>query len=123
MADNSETLTPIDTSSLVDKVYDYLLKRIIEGEIKYGETLSIKILAEELQVSTMPVREALKRLEYERIVEIKPRSSCQIRIPTKPEIHDIYNLREVLELFAIRRYKENPDASKLKELQEITEKM
>ncbi len=123
MANNSETLTPIDTSSLVDKVYDYLLKRIIEGEVKYGETLNIKILADELQVSTMPVREALKRLEYERIIEIKPRSSCQIRIPTKPEIHDIYELREVLELFAIRKYKEHSDVSKLKRLREITEKM
>ena len=58
---NSEK--PIDTSSLVDKVYNYLLKRIIEGELKYGDVLNIKKLSEELTVSTMPVREGSGRVE------------------------------------------------------------
>lgn len=115
--------TPIDTSSLVDKVYGYLLKKIIEGDLKYGDTLNIKKLSEELAVSTMPVREALKRLEYEKIVEIKPRSSCQIRIPSKTEIKEIYELREVLELFAIRKFRENHDPSRLDRLREVTKQM
>lgn len=115
--------TPIDTRSLVDKVYDYLLKKIIEGELKYGDALSIKKLSEELAVSTMPVREALKRLEYERIVEIKPRSSCQIRVPSKMEIREIYEVREVLELYAIRKFLEHHDASRLTRITEITEQM
>lgn len=55
----------IDTRSLVDKVYDYLLGQIIDGEIKYGDNLKIQELAEQLCVSAMPVREALKRLQYE----------------------------------------------------------
>lgn len=115
--------TPIDTSSLVDKVYDYLLKKLIEGELKYGDGLNIKRLSEELAVSTMPVREALKRLEYEKIVEIKPRSSCQIRIPSKTEIREIYDLREVLELYAIRKFRERHDPSRLVRLREITDLM
>lgn len=117
------TESVIDTRSLVEKVYDFLLGRIIEGEFKYGETLNIKKQADELHVSTMPVREALKRLEYEKIVEIKPRSRCQIRIPSKKEIKEIYELREVLELYAIKKFREKHDASKLVRLQEITEEM
>jgi len=119
----ARTDTPIDTSSLVDKVYGYLLKKIIEGELKYGDALKIKKLSEELAVSTMPVREALKRLEYEKIVEIKPRSSCQIRIPSKTEIREIYELREVLELYAIQKFREHHDASRLARIREITRQM
>jgi DNA-binding GntR family transcriptional regulator len=104
-------------------VYGYLLKKIIEGELKYGDVLNIKKLSEELAVSTMPVREALKRLEYEKIVEIKPRSSCQIRIPSKIEIREIYELREVLELYAIRKFRDQHDASRLVRIREITDLM
>ena len=119
----AKTETPIDTSSLVDKVYGYLLKKLIEGDLKYGDVLNIKKLSEELTVSTMPVREALKRLEYEKIVEIKPRSSCQIRIPSKTEIREIYELREVLELYAIRKFRGNHDPSRLARIREITDQM
>lgn len=36
---------PFDIKSLVDKVYEYLLQRIIEGKIKYGETINTKMIA------------------------------------------------------------------------------
>jgi DNA-binding GntR family transcriptional regulator len=120
---SEETVAIIDTRSLVDKVYDFLLGRIIEGDFKYGETLNIKKQADELNVSTMPVREALKRLEYEKIVEIKPRSNCRIRIPSKQEIREIYELREVLELHAIKKFRQNHDVQKLIQLQDITRQM
>jgi DNA-binding GntR family transcriptional regulator len=113
----------IDTRSLVDKIYDYLLGQIIDGEIKYGDTLRIQDLAEQLHVSTMPVREALKRLQNERIVDIKPRSSCKLRIPSKSEVIEIYELREVLELHAITKFQQYFDKSRLEKLHEITESM
>ena len=113
----------IDTRSLVDKVYDYLLGQIIDGDIKYGDNLKIQELAEQLRVSTMPVREALKRLQYERIVDIKPRSCCSLRIPSKSEVIEIYELREVLELHAITKFQQNFDKSRLGRLHEITEGM
>lgn len=113
----------IDTRSLVDKIYDYLLGQIIDGEIKYGNTLKIQELAEQHHVSTMPVREALKRLQYEKIVDIKPRSACKLRIPSKSEVIEIYELREVLELHAITKYQQNFDKSRLATLHDITESM
>ena len=51
--------------SLVDRVYEHLLEQIISGAVRYGDTISIKGVAARLSVSSMPVREALKRLEYE----------------------------------------------------------
>ena len=115
--------TPIYKTSLVDQTYEYLLDRIITNEISYGENLNIKDLSETLGISTMPIREAIKRLEYERLVEVKPRSSCQVRYPDKEEINSIYELREALELFAIRKFLKNHDPSRLKQLETITNDM
>lgn len=93
----------IDTSSLVDRVYEYLLDQIVTGAINYGDNISIKQIAAELNVSTMPVREAVKRLEFEQVVSIKPRSSCRVRKPSRKMIMEVYELREVLELYAVSK--------------------
>ena len=114
-------MSEIDTRSLTDRVYDYLLERIIAGAIKYGETLSIRAIAEELKISTMPVREAVKRLAFEQIVEIKPRSSCQVKVPTRSTIADVYDAREMLELHALSKSLNRPDPEKLAALWRIVE--
>ncbi|MGA2761881.1 MAG: GntR family transcriptional regulator [Spirochaetia bacterium] len=88
-------------SSLVDRVYEYLLDQIISGAIRYGDTISIKGVAGRLSVSSMPVREALKRLEFEGVVDIRPRSSCAVRVPSRKTILEVYALREALEVFAL----------------------
>lgn len=113
----------IFTTSLVDQVYQYLLEKIISNELSYGDNLNIKELSETLGISTMPVREAIKRLEYDRVVEIKPRSSCQIRVPDTAEITSIYELREALELFAIKKFLKNFVPSKLEVLENIVTQM
>jgi DNA-binding GntR family transcriptional regulator len=88
-------------SSLVDRVYEHLLEQIISGAIRYGDTISIKGVANRLSVSSMPVREALKRLEFEGVVDIKPRSSCTVRVPSRKTILEVYALREALEVYAL----------------------
>ncbi len=90
-----------ETRSRVDTVYEHLLDKIISGSIRYGDTISIKKVAGELSVSSMPVREAVKRLEFEGVVTIKPRSACTVRVPTRRMILEVYQLREALESFAL----------------------
>lgn len=116
-------MTLIDTRSLVDKVYEYLLEHIITGAIQYGDTISIKSVAQELNVSTMPVREALKRLACEQIVEIRPRSTCQVKIPTQQVVADTYELRELLELHALKKIIPQLDPARLGRLREIVADM
>ncbi|MEI6873867.1 MAG: GntR family transcriptional regulator [Spirochaetota bacterium] len=113
----------IDTRSLVDRVYEYLLTQIVTGEFKYGDVVSIKKVAELLKISTMPVREALKRLEFERIVEIRPRSSCRILRPSRKLIREVYELREVIELFAATSGKGRNDPARHSRLNSIVEEM
>ncbi|MCK9288376.1 MAG: GntR family transcriptional regulator, partial [Sphaerochaetaceae bacterium] len=74
-----EKIAIIEKRSLAEQVYHYLCDSIIGGRFNYGDTLSTKQLADELSVSMMPIREALKRLEVDGLVEIKPRSMCVLK--------------------------------------------
>ena len=116
-------MSVIDTRSLVDRVYEYLLNQIITGEVRYGAALNIKKLAAELKISTMPVREAIKRLEIEHIVEVKPRSSCQVRVPEREMILGVYELREVLETFALSKACRSCEGARLDKLRRIVADM
>jgi DNA-binding GntR family transcriptional regulator len=120
---NSDTEQAIDTRSLVDRVYEYLLERIITGVIKYGDTISIKKVAVDLAVSSMPVREAVKRLEFEGVVTIKPRSACRVRMPSRRMIIEVYELREALEAFALTRSAGRLSPETLAHLQQIVGQM
>jgi DNA-binding GntR family transcriptional regulator len=113
----------IEYPSLSDVVYEYLSKQIIEGNIKYGEKLSIKGISEQLNVSTMPVRDALKKLEMENVVRIKPRSNCILTIPTKKSILDAVDMRELLELHAVKLAYPKISANDLHPMNEVVDEM
>lgn len=73
-----ETLTPIARASLRSRVYERLLQAIIAGEIEPGARLRDQDLATQLGVSRTPVREALQRLEDERLVETRRGSLTRV---------------------------------------------
>lgn len=113
----------IEYPSLSDLVYEHISKQIIEGKIKYGEKLNIKALSEQLNVSTMPVRDALKKLEMENVVQIKPRSNCFLTIPTKKSILDAVAMRELLELHAVKLALQKISDKDLHPIHEIVDDM
>ncbi len=109
--------------SLVERVYTHLLEKIISGAIRYGDAISIKKVASELSVSSMPVREAVKRLEFEGVVTIKPRSACRVRVPSRRMILEVYQVREALEGFAVMNGRGRQDPAAIGRLRVIVEKM
>jgi DNA-binding GntR family transcriptional regulator len=113
----------IEYPSLSDVVYEHLSKQIIEGKIRYGEKLNIKAISEHLSVSTMPVRDALKKLQMENIVQIKPRSNCFVTIPTKKSILDAVAMREFLELHAVKLALRKISEEDLQPIYEIVDEM
>jgi DNA-binding GntR family transcriptional regulator len=113
----------IDNRSLPERVYEYILDKIVMGVIKYGDNISIKQIAADLDVSTMPVREAVKRLEFEQVVYVKPRSSCCVRTPSPKMIKQAYELREVMELTALSMSLGHIGTEAIAELREIVEQM
>jgi DNA-binding GntR family transcriptional regulator len=77
-------LTPIARRSLATDAYEMLLGAIVSGELAPGQRIRDRDLAEQLSVSRMPVREALKRLEDEGLVETVPNLETRVA-PVRPE--------------------------------------
>jgi DNA-binding GntR family transcriptional regulator len=70
---------PVQRRSLKDQVKQQILDRILKGRYTPGERLREVALAEELNTSPIPVREALRELESLRIVESEPYKGVRVR--------------------------------------------
>ncbi|MDP3890320.1 GntR family transcriptional regulator [Nocardioides sp.] len=89
-------------SSMQGRVIAEMRTRIIGGQMEPGASLSEIALAEEFGVSRTPVREALKQLQTEGLVEIRPRVGTFVTIPTRREITELFEMKELLEGAAAR---------------------
>lgn len=89
-------------TSLSDLVYDRLRREILWGVIPPGTVFTVRGLAERLAVSPMPVRDALRRLASEELVEIHPRSSTRVAQISPDMIQELYLIRRHLEPLAAR---------------------
>src|SRR5580658_631936 len=89
-------------SSLSDSVYLLIRERILRGQLRPGEVLSRRRIAEEFGVSLLPVSEALKRLESDMLVESRSRAGTRVRIPTPEEVRGRCVVREALEAQSAR---------------------
>lgn len=113
----------IDTRSLSEMTYEYIVNQIMAGALVFGDVIKIDSIAKELSISSMPVREALKRLAFEGVVEIKPRSRCLIKAPSKDSILELIEARKLIELYAVENYLKNPKPILIGELKSIASKM
>ncbi len=84
------------TTSLADQVFEKLENDIIQGVYPRGEILTELKLVEQLGVSRTPIREALRRLEQERLIEESGKGSVVLGI-TADDLLDIMNIRERIE--------------------------
>lgn len=84
------------TTSLADQVFEKLENDIIHGVYPRGELLTELKLVEQLGVSRTPIREALRRLEQERLIEETGKGSLVLGI-TSDDLLDIMNIREKIE--------------------------
>lgn len=93
---------PLQIESVVDRVYAALRSRILVGEIAHGTRLRQEALAAELGVSRTPLREALRRLTAEGLVEFHPNRGAQVAEVTHAGVRAAYEARLVLEPGAAR---------------------
>lgn len=94
---STSTVRPIEHLSLVDRVTDELRRAILVGDILPGSAISIVELCEQFDVSHIPVREALRRLESEGIVSLRPGRSALVASLSVQDLTDIYRLRRIIE--------------------------
>lgn len=103
------------TASLADQVYEKLEDDIVYGVYKRGEVLTELKLAETLGVSRTPIREALRRLEQERMIEDSGKGSIVLGI-TKEDLLDIMDIRLRIEGLATKYAAENITPEGVEEL-------
>ncbi|OBC06681.1 GntR family transcriptional regulator [Gordonia sp. 852002-50816_SCH5313054-c] len=77
-------------------------RRIIDGKILPGVNISELALAEEFGVSRTPVREAFKQLQTEGLIEIRPRVGTFVTAPSRREVTELFEMKELLEGAAAR---------------------
>lgn len=99
----NEKLSPVDVSTLQERVYAKLREAIFQGVFAPGETITIRSLAGTLGTSAMPVREALQRLVAEKALVQLPTRSINVA-PFSPETFDeLVRIRMANEGLATRR--------------------
>jgi DNA-binding GntR family transcriptional regulator len=108
-------------SLLVDHLADAIFQRIVDGALGPGLWLRQESLAREFEVSRMPVREALRKLEQAGIVEFVANRGFRVYLPTAQEIEDAYVVRAELEGLAAERAAVRITASQLSGLQHASE--
>ena len=84
------------TISLADQVFEHIETDILSGKYQKGENLTESKLSQELGVSRTPIREALRRLEQEHLIEEAPKGMVVVGIGEK-DLADIFEIRAALE--------------------------
>ncbi|MGW5232952.1 GntR family transcriptional regulator [Streptomyces nodosus] len=105
--------------SLRDKVYEALRERIIEGGLEPGRRVVERNLAAEFEVSRIPVREAMQRLETEGFLTTQPRRGTIVsRVGVEDTAH-FFDVRENLEALAADLAARHADAAGLRRLEQL----
>ncbi len=91
---------------LTQSLVDMLRKKIIIGELKPGQKINEIELSTSLKISRSPLREALRTLENEHLVTYAPRKGNSVSNISLEDLSEIYQLREMIECFAIDLIKE-----------------
>jgi DNA-binding GntR family transcriptional regulator len=112
-------------SDLKNWAYETIKRKILDVEVSAGDQLRIESLAQQLGISRTPVREALLKLESEGLVRAASRVGFFVRGITKEDLHELFELREILESYAAEKAAvlvDEQDLDKLETYQKRAEK-
>jgi DNA-binding GntR family transcriptional regulator len=110
-------------SATVDNAYTVLRQRIVSGELRANERLKERELCVELDISRTPVREALRRLQSEGLVVIKPRRGAVVAGINPAEADEIYTLGVLLESHGARLAARKARPDDITTLRELVDEM
>ncbi len=94
-----------------------LRERILQGELAPGQRLVERTLAAEMGVSRIPVRDALNILRGEGFVSATPNRGMVVTPLSRQDIEELFEVREALEVLAVRRVTERATAEEIKQLE------
>ena len=106
------------TLSLTEQAYKSIKEKIIKCQILPGSDISESEICEELGMSRTPVREALLRLQQENFITIFPRKGIIVSPITVKDIHEVYQIREMVEVYTATNSCKNMSIDCLMEFKE-----
>jgi DNA-binding GntR family transcriptional regulator len=110
-------------TSRVDSAYRKLREAIIEGDYPPGSPLRHSELADAFGVSLIPIREAIRKLEVERLVDSIPNKGARVAPISLEDVDDVYQTRVALETEALRRAWPNLTPEVVEEIAQTRERM
>ena len=108
---------------IADEVFESLRRAILDRDFMPGERLKVRSLATDFDVSEMPVRHAVNRLQTVGLVEIKPRSGTFVAQLDKDELLETFDIRRALECLAVESAVSRISDAQLAELDALLAKM
>ena len=116
-------MSRLDYRTLRENVLDEIRMKILRGELVPGERIVEQELASEFGVSRGPVREALRQLEEEGLVEYARNAGCSVRQIGLEDIYEIYYMRANYEMMAVKLYGSPFPEETLMRMRQILEQM
>lgn len=113
----------IVTDSIKDQIYQILKEDILTGELRSGEQLVEQTIAARFNTSRSPVREAIKQLTGDGLVINITNKGTFVKTPTIAELHDIQEMRQVLEVFAVKKTIQHLSDSAKSELMRLRQRI
>ena len=109
--------------TLRENVVEAIRDKIINQELKPGERIVEMDLAEEFKTSRGPVREALRQLEHEGLIEYTRNVGCTVKNPSLQESFEIYLVRVNYEILAVKYMGGKIPTETIANLEKVLEKM
>ena len=103
----------------IEQVYNYLLSQILSNELKPGEKIAEAKIAQEFNTSRTPIREAMRKLESQGLIQIFPKRYAQVATFSEKEIQDIGMIRISLDILSIKLVAINGSKAELLNLKSI----
>jgi len=105
--------------SISDQIFKHLFDKIQNGEVTADDRLVEWRVAKELNASRTPVREAFQRLEHEGLFERLPQGGMRLKPVTVRAVNQIFDIRSLLEPYAVRLACENISSEDILNLKQI----
>lgn len=102
---------------LKDRAYEVLREAILRLDLRPGEPLTERVLAERLGVSKSPIRDGLIRLEQEGLVRSTPFKGFEVAGLTPDDMHAVFEFREAMELYCVEAFVRRASDARLSELE------
>jgi len=111
--------TSNNNGSLTEQAHSKILSMIVSGALEPGQSVSQQILSKELGIGRTPVREAIRQLVIEGIMEQIPRYGTLVKKQELRDVIEIFEVREAMETFAVRTAVERLRAEDFENLQKL----